>query len=125
MLVASIIALVTLAFLSVLQFALIAGAPLGNYAWGGQHKVLPAKLRFGSACSILIYAVFASFILSKSGIWVIVTNDTILKVGLWIMTLYLSLGIFLNAISRSKRERNLMTPVSALLAATFFIVAIA
>ena len=123
--IASIIALVTLSLLAVFQLALVAGAPLGNYAWGGQHKVLPAKLRFGSACAILIYAVFASFILSKSGIWVIVTNDTILNVGLWIMTIYLTFGILLNAISRSKRERYLMTPISALLAVLFFIVAIA
>ena len=123
--IASIIALVTLSLLAVFQLALVAGAPLGNYAWGGQHKVLPAKLRFGSACSILIYAVFASFILSKSGIWVIVTNDTVLNVGLWIMTIYLTFGILLNAISRSKRERYLMTPISALLAVLFFIVAIA
>lgn len=123
--IASIIALVTLGLLAALQIALVAGAPLGNYAWGGQHKVLPAKLRFGSAFSIIIYAILASFILSKSGIWVIITNNTVLIVGLWITTLYLSLGIFLNAISRSKRERNLMTLVSTLLAATFFIIAIA
>ena len=123
--IASIIALVTLVLLAVFQLALVAGAPLGNYAWGGQHKVLPAKLRFGSACSIVIYAVFASFILSRSGIWVIVTNNTVLNVGLWIITFYLSLGIFLNAISRSKHERNLMTPVSAILAIMFFIFAIA
>ena len=89
MMIASIIALVTLVLLAVFQLALVAGAPLGNYAWGGQHKVLPAKLRFGSACSIVIYAVFASFILSRSGIWVIVTNNTVLNVGLWIITFYL------------------------------------
>ena len=47
-----------LAGLAVFQVALIAGAPLGRMAWGGQHRVLPAP-RLGSAASIPLYRFFA------------------------------------------------------------------
>jgi hypothetical protein len=51
---AAIVACAVLAGLTVFQAALIAGAPLGRFAWGGQHDVLPAKLRIGSAVSIAL-----------------------------------------------------------------------
>lgn len=124
MLIASIIALTVLFFLALFQVALIFGAPLGNYAWGGQHKILPMQFRIGSITSIIIYAIFAALILSKSELWTIIHNETALSVGLWMTTTYLGLGVFLNAISRSKRERNLMTPVALVLAITFLIVTV-
>ena len=42
---AAIAACVILAALAIFQAALIAGAPLGRFAWGSQHSVLPTKLR--------------------------------------------------------------------------------
>lgn len=53
--------------LAVFQVLLIAGAPLGRFAWGGQHDVLPARLRIGSAVSIALYAVFAVLMLQAAG----------------------------------------------------------
>lgn len=121
MIIASTIALTILALLAIFQVALIVGAPLGNYAWGGKYKVLPTKLRIGSITSIVIYAVFAAFILSKSELWVLISNEVVVNGGLWIMTIYAVFGVFLNAISRSKHERNLMTPVALALAITFLV----
>lgn len=122
MIFASIVALTILGLLAVLQAALIAGAPLGHYAWGGKYRVLPLKLRIGSATSILIYVIFAAFVLSKSELWILIHNKAIVDTGLWVVTGYLALGIFLNAISRSKPERTLMTPVAAVLTAAFLVV---
>ena len=48
---------VLLALLAVFQLALALGAPLGHFAWGGAHRVLPRRLRIGSLVSIVIYAV--------------------------------------------------------------------
>lgn len=50
--VSAILACALLAGLAVFQGALITGAPLRRMAWGGQHRVLPANLRIGSAISI-------------------------------------------------------------------------
>ena len=48
----------------------------------------------------------------------------VLDVGLWVMTGYLFLGVLMNAISRSKPERNVMTPVALVLAVCFLVVAV-
>ncbi|MFU8945346.1 hypothetical protein ACLRGF_01300 [Mycetocola zhadangensis] len=109
--------------LAVFQLALIAGAPIGRFAWGGQHRVLPSKLRIGSAVSIVLYAVFAVIILQRaeliSGI-----PDALSRVGIWILTVYFVLGIVMNGISRSKPERTLMTPVCLVLAVFCLLVAV-
>lgn len=124
MIIAAIVALAVLIIVAILQISLVFGAPLGHFAWGGTHKVLPAKLKIGSAVSIVIYAIMASFIASKSGLWPIISNETVLQTGLWIFAIYLTFGVFLNAISRSKQERNLMTPLALILAICFWVVAL-
>ena len=121
--VAAIIACLILAALAVFQALLIAGRPLGRFAWGGQHEVLPRKLRIGSAISILLYAVFAIIILERAGI-ADMLSDAVAQVGIWVLTAYFALGILMNGISRSKPERNLMTPVCIVLAGLCLIIAL-
>lgn len=120
----TIITCVILAGLTVFQIALILGAPLGNYAWGGQHKVLPKNLKIGSVVSILLYASFAAIILSKTNTSNIITNGSLLNVTTWILAGYFWLGVIMNGISRSKSERNLMTPVAFTLAILTTIIAL-
>lgn len=55
-----------LAALAVFQGALIAGAPIGHLAWGGQHRILPCKLRISSAVSIPVYALFGYIALARA-----------------------------------------------------------
>jgi hypothetical protein len=112
----AVLAVVVLAALAVFQAALAAGAPLGRFAWGGQHRVLPTKLRIGSAVSIVLYALFALIILGSAERAVDGTGVGITDVGIWGLTAYFALGIVMNAISRSRPERMLMTPVVAVLA---------
>lgn len=123
-LLATVLGLLILLGLTIFQIALIFGAPIGDYAWGGQHKVLTTKLRIGSVTSIVAYVVFAAFLVSKAGVWPIITNPNVLNTGMWAIVGYFTLGIVLNFISRNKKERALMTPVAALLAVSFFIVAL-
>src|SRR5690606_3309414 len=114
--------LLLLAALAVFQVALIAGAPLGHFAWGGQHRVLPAKLRVGSVVSIVLYGIFALIILAKVG--AVPLDETVADVAMWVLCAYFVLGILMNAISRSKPERYLMTPVCVVLAAASLLVAL-
>jgi hypothetical protein len=113
-----------LAALAVLQVALAAGAPLGRFAWGGQHAVLPTRLRVGSAVSVLLYAVFVLLLLQAAGA-VSVLPERLADVGLWVLTGYLVLGVALNAISRSRPERLVMTPVALALAVVCLVLALA
>ena len=103
-----------LALLGLFQAALIAGAPIGHFAWGGQHRVLPRNLRIGSVVSILLYAVFAVVLLQRIGA-LLLLPEVVVGVGVWVIAGYLALGIPLNAISRSRPERLTMTPVVVVL----------
>jgi hypothetical protein len=113
-----------LAGLSIFQGALIAGAPLGRAAWGGQYRVLPAKLRIGSALSIAVYAFFAYAALAKAGLVPLLINASFTGVIMWVMTVYFVLGVFMNGISRSKPERLIMTPATLVLAALYLVLAL-
>jgi hypothetical protein len=121
---AAVAASVLLAALVVFQGALIAGAPLGRYAWGGQHNVLPTRLRMGSATSIALYVLFAYVALAKAGLAPPLVNQGFTDVFCWVLTAYLALGIVLNAISRSKAERLVMTPTVIVLTGLFLILAL-
>ena len=120
---AAIVLCVILAALAVFQLALALGAPIGRFAWGGQHRVLPARLRIGSAISIVIYAIIAVLALDRAGL-IDVVSDVVSTVGMWIVFAYFVIGIPMNAISRSRPERYTMTPVVAVLAVLSLLVAL-
>jgi hypothetical protein len=114
------IALATLAALGAFQILLIAGQPLGRFAWGGQHDVLPTNLRIGSIFSIMLYILFATVIADRGGLLSVGFPDY----AIWALAVYSTLGVLMNAISRSKPERNVMTPVALLLAVACFALAL-
>jgi hypothetical protein len=122
--IAAIAACTILAALAAFQAALIAGAPIGRFAWGGQHDVLPPRLRVGSAVSIVLYVAFALVILERAGLATIFGSPGFVQVASWVLFGYFTLGILMNGISRSKPERNTMAPVSLVLAALVLLVAL-
>ena len=123
--VALIILLVLLGALAVFQLALAAGAPLGRYAWGGQNDgALPARLRSGSAVSIVIYALIAVVALERAGVIDLIPGEVVETVAMWVIAVYFALGIVMNGISRSKPERYTMTPVVIVLTAASVILAL-
>ncbi len=119
--IAAIAACVVLAALAVFQGALIAGAPIGRFAWGGQHDVLPLRLRSSSAFSIVLYIVFAIVILERAGL-VTVLGAQFAQVAGWVLFGYFVLGIVVNSISRSRSERVVMVPACVLLAVLVLLV---
>lgn len=125
MMTLAILITIILGALAIFQILLVCGLSLGRFAWGGQHEVLPARLRIGSLASILIYGLFAIVALSKVDAINIITSQTLLDVSLWTITAYLALGVLLNAMSRSKPERYTMTPVTMVLFAGFMALALA
>ena len=113
---------VILVALALFQLALILGAPIGRFAWGGQHRVLTARLRIGSAVAIVIYALIAVIAWDRVGA-IEVFPDVFSVVAMWVVFAYFALGIVMNAVSRSKPERYTMVPVSIVLAALSFFIA--
>jgi hypothetical protein len=114
---------VLLGALALFQASLIAGAPWGRFAWGGQHVVLPTNLRVGSAVSIVLYALFAVFMLQASGALEVLPRGLV-DVGIWVLAGYFVLGVVMNAISRSRPERLVMTPIALALAAVCLVLAL-
>ena len=109
---AAVLATTILAALAMMPAGRAAGRPWGRLAWGGQHAVLPTRLRIGSAVSIVLYALFAAVILTGA------------EVLIWVLTGYFVLGVVVNGISRSRAERAVMTPVSLVLAACCLLIAV-
>lgn len=107
--------LILLAALAVFQVALACGAPLGRFAWGGQHRVLPTRLRLGSLSSVLIYALIAAIVTARAGLVDVDVSDRVVQVAAWGVAAYLLLGVGVDAASRSKPERTVMTPLCAVL----------
>jgi len=122
--IAAIATTVILAGLAIFQVALAVGAPIGRFAWGGQHDVLPARLRIGSVVSILLYALFALILLERAELVTVFGSEPFVQVATWVLFGYFALGILMNGISRSKAERNVMVPVTLVLAALTLLVAL-
>jgi hypothetical protein len=88
------------------QVALGAGAPWGAAAWGGTHSgVLPTRLRLASGVAAVVWLFVAAVadgrLLGRTGRrrWL---------VG---VAAYVTVGVLLNAISRSALERAVWVPV--------------
>jgi hypothetical protein len=113
---------VILLALAIFQLALALGAPLGRFAWGGQHRVLPVRLRIGSAIAIVIYAVIVVIAFDRVGA-IDVLPDVFAVVAMWVVFAYFALGIVMNAVSRSKPERYVMVPVTIVLTVLSFFIA--
>jgi hypothetical protein len=112
------------ALLAIFQLTLVFGAPLGRFAWGGQNDVLPARLRRGSVIAVILYVAFSVILLTASGVISLPVLEPVAGLLCWMIVVYLSIGIVMNALSRSKPERFVMTPVAAILAILSLIVAL-
>lgn len=114
---------VVLALLAAFQIALALGAPLGRFAWGGQHRVLPPRLRVGSAVSVLIYVLIDLIAWDRVGA-IVLFPAGFAEVAMWVIFAYFMLGILMNAVSRSKPERFTMVPVTIVLAVLSLFIAL-
>lgn len=110
--VAAIVFCIVLAALGVFQAVLAAGAPLGQFAWGGQQSVLPTVLRIGSLISIGVYVLFAIIILERSGLLRVLPDSRFNRYGSWVVVGLLLLSVAGNMASRSPPEQFVMTPVA-------------
>ena len=104
------------------QALLVCGVPLGRFAWGGQHEVLPTRLRVGSLASMVIYVVIGWLVLARSaqrgG------GHGAVGLAIWVVAGFFLLGTAGNLASRSRSERLVMTPIALVLCALTVVVAV-
>ena len=108
----------------ILSVLLICGLPLGELTLGGQYKVYPGKLRIVLVVQLLLQAFFVITILQAGKIMPLWFSENVTKIICIIMAVYLSLNTVMNFISKSKKEKCVMTPLSLMTAICFWITAL-
>lgn len=107
--------IVTFMFISiaVFQVLLALGLPLGEFAMGGYYKVLPYKLNVVSAINAIILLVMGVVFLQHTNV-INIFNVLPTNILVWVITVFLGLNTIANLISRSTKEKYVMTPLSSI-----------
>lgn len=103
------IGLLLSSLLGIFQLLLALGYPLGKYAWGGEHKILPKSLRIGSFFSMMIFA-FTVFLLLMY-----LTGQHWLPEAYPVLGIMFLISSLANFNSKSTPEKRIMTPIAILL----------
>jgi hypothetical protein len=115
------VALIALAFY---QFALLFGAPLARFAWGGEDHYLQSRFR-GYAALTVIGALLAGFVALCGANILHLLPPLVSSIGCFVFAAASFAAFVLTARSRSPIERRVMLPTYLVLSALFLIVALA
>ena len=99
------------------------GLPLGEFTMGGQHKILPKNLRVAAVISVAIQIFAMIIILQAGGFIPLWFSFKVTKYICFFFAAYLSLNTIMNMISKSRKERFVMTPLSLIAGICFWIAA--
>ena len=119
-----IIGCISLGIVIILSILIILGLPLGELTLGGRYKVYPGKMRLILVLQLILQVFFLVILLQKGGVMPLWFPFGATKVICIILAVYLSLNVFMNMFSKSKKERFIMTPLSLLTAISFWFVAL-
>ena len=120
----AIIGAIAFSIVIILSVLIICGLPLGELTMGGQYKVFPKKLRCILMGQLFLQIFFVIIILQLGGfvsLWFSAKTTQIIGI---VMAVYLSMNTVMNFISKSKKERYIMTPLSLVAAVCFWITAL-
>ncbi|MBE5852784.1 MAG: hypothetical protein E7299_07530 [Lachnospiraceae bacterium] len=108
----------------ILSFLIICGLPLGELTMGGQYKVFPKKLRIILVTQLILQIYFVVVILQLGGFVSLWFSPRTTRITGVVMAVYLSVNTVMNWMSKSKKEKYIMTPLSLLAAICFWITAL-
>ena len=107
------------------QLALVLGAPMGEYAFGGQNPgKLPNRFRIASSFSFAILLALAGHYFAQAGVFTPALPADPNSVVNWLLVGFYGLGLIMNSISRSKKERQMWVPVLLLSVVLAIVVAL-
>ena len=119
----SIIGAVLFGVIATMTILVACGLPLGEFTMGGQHKILPKKFRVAAVISFFIQIFAMLIILQAGGFIPLCFSPIVTKYICFFFAAYLSLNTIMNMISKSKKEKYVMTPISLIAAICFWITA--
>lgn len=116
----------SIAFLGVaiLYLLLTFGLPVGDFAMGGKYKIMPKQMRVTCAVSVVIQLIAILVLLQRGHVISFGIPQSIEKVACYFFAVYLLLNAVMNGLSKSKKEKAVMTPLSLVTAICFWIVAV-
>lgn len=102
--------------LAIFQLAIVFGAPLGEYSYGGANKgVLPRNYRVSSVFSALFALAVSGHYLAQLGVITQLLASDANSIANWILVGFAGLAAIMNNISRSKKERLVWGPTTILM----------
>jgi len=111
-------------FIVLFQFALIFGAPLGEYTMGGKFLgKLPIRMRIAALFQIFILLLFVSVVIAKAGV-ALEQYHSVGKIGIWFVVAFFVLGSIVNLSSPSRKEQLVMGPANIIALIITLIIAI-
>lgn len=107
------------------QLAIVFGAPLGEYSFGGQAAgKLPKPYRLVSAVSFLLLLAFSGHYLGQLGLLPQLLDETANRVSNWLIAGFSVLAAVMNNITPSKKERRLWGSVTSAMSLAAILVAL-
>ena len=119
----SILGAVLFGVIAIMTVLVACGLPLGEFTMGGQHKILPKKFKVMAVISVGIQ-IFAMIIILQAGgfisLWL---PFKVTKYICFFFAVYLFLNTIMNMISKSRKEKYVMIPLSLIAGICFWITA--
>jgi hypothetical protein len=122
--VVAIICSLALLCLAAFQVALLLGAPLARFAWGGADHYLQPQFRRGAVLTV-VFDLVAVFVVLQGANVFLVLPVLASQLATYLFTAIFFVLFVMAARSPSAAERRVMLPANLILAALFLIVAIA
>jgi len=120
----AIIGTIFFALIAVMTFLVACGMPLGEFTMGGQYRVLPKRLRIFAVISCIVQLFAIIIILQAGGFIPLWFSIRVTKYICLFLAAYLSTNVFTNLLSKSKKEKYIMTPLSLIATICFWIIAL-
>ena len=119
----SILGAVLFGVIAIMTVFVACGLPLGEFTMGGQHKILPKKFRVMAVISVAIQIFAMIIILQAGGFISLGLSFKVTKYICFFFAAYLSLNTIMNMISKSRKEKYVMTLLSLITGICFWITA--
>ena len=107
------------------QLAIVLGAPVGDYAYGGQHPgKLPTKFRVASVFSMVVMLAVAGHYLAQIGLFTPVLDASGNAFANWGFVAFFALSALMNNITKSEKEKRVFGSITIAMLLSAILVAI-
>lgn len=107
------------------QLAIVLGAPVGEYAYGGQHQgKLPTGFRVASVFSMAVMIALAGHYLAQIGLFTPLLDAGGNAIANWVFVGFFALSALMNNISKSEKEKRVFGSVTIAMLLSAILVAL-